>query len=682
VKANALLTLFLLTVGAPLVALAQGKQPAPIKFGLPDEKDFEAKNFGADSGASAVVLCDYGTSHFGSTAGEMCIISERITRIKILKKAGYEYATVEVPLYHKNENAEKLSNLRGFTYLRGADGKIIKTKLEGGDFDEKRTDNLNVRKFTLPNVREGAVIEYAYTVRSTFFNNYQDWTFQREVPTRWSEYRSSIPQMYQYKILYQGYLPLAFNEVTVGSESMVLNDKLSENAGVGAGMNVGTYGLSMSTEQHRWVVRDAPAFREEPYITTANDYLARMTFELAGIQMPNQPYRDLMDSWPNKNKALLDHEFFGQTLASSKFLAPVVAPLVAKYPDPAARAAAVRELIIKAVKYDGTNRYTATTSLKRSYEQHRGTAADVNLLLIAALREAGLSTQPMLLSTRSHGHVSQEYPLLEQFNYVVALVELPDQKELLLDATEPLLPAGMLPRRCLNKVGHTVPSTGDGRWVSLVPNQRYSHYQEINLALDTEGNLSGQVREEHGGYAGLEVREKLQELGEKKYVSQLAASHPGWEVPSYTMKGVAEPEHSLALSYEMKQAANTTGAAQELYVAPLEPFGERQNPFRHEDRSYPVDIGMYQQDMIRVTLKLPQGYTAELPKAATLVLPDNGGRYMFVATNPAPGTVQLISRLSLDKPVYTATEYQALRELYRQMLAKQAEALVVKKAGT
>jgi hypothetical protein len=681
VKAKAIVALFLLIAGAPLMALAQGKQPAPIKFGLPDENDFEAKNFEADSGASAVVLCDYGTSHFGSTAGEMCIISERITRIKILKKAGYNYASVEVPLYHKGEDAEKLSNLRGFTYLLGADSKIVKTKLESADFEEKRTDNLTVRKFTLPNVREGAVIEYAYTVRSTFFNNYQDWTFQREVPTRWSEYRSSIPQMYHYNILYQGYLPLAFNEVSVGSESMVLNDKLSENAGPGAGMNVGTYGLSMSTEQHRWVIRNAPAFREEPYITTANDYLARMTFELAGTQMPNQPYHDLMDSWPKKNKALLDHEFFGQVLTNNKFLTPLIAPLVAKYPDPATRAAAVRELVIKAVKYDGTNRYTATTSLKRSYEQHRGTAADVNLLLIAALREAGLSTQPMLLSTRSHGLVSQEYPLLEQFNYVAALVELPDQKELLLDATDPLLPAGMLPRRCLNRVGHTVPSTGDGRWVSLVPSQRYSHYQEVNLTLDTEGNLSGQVHEEHGGYAGLEVREKLQELGEKKYVSELAASHPGWEVPSYTVKGAAEPGQALALSYEMKQAASTAGAAQELYVAPLEPFGERQNPFRHEYRSYPVDIGMYQQDVIRVTLKLPQGYTAELPKAATLALPDNGGRYMFVATSPAPGTVQLISRLSLDKPVYTATEYQALRELYRQMLAKQAEALVIKKTG-
>jgi hypothetical protein len=44
--------------------------------------------------------------------------------------------------------------------------------------------------------------------------------------------------------------------------------------------------------------------------------------------------------------------------------------------------------------------------------------------------------------------------------------------------------------------------------------------------------------------------------------------------------------------------------------------------------------------------------------------------------------VQIVSRLTLDKAVYTAQEYGALRELYRQMLAKQAEALVIKKAGS
>ena len=291
----------LLTLAARAGAAQSPTPPPPLRLGQPEATDFEAASFVADSGAVAVVLCDYGTARFGSTAGEMTIISDRITRIKILKKAGYDYATVEVPLYHRDQDAERLSNLRGFTYVRGADGKITKTKLEASAaFEEKRTDHLTVRKFTLPAVQEGAVIEYAYTVTSTFFNNYQDWTFQRDIPTRWSEYRTSIPQVYQYKVLYQGYLPLAINELGKGAVSLVLDQKVA--SGAGAGMPAGSASVSLSTEQHRWVIQNAPAFREEPYMTTANDYLARMTFELAGIQMPEQEYRDLTNSWLKKIK--------------------------------------------------------------------------------------------------------------------------------------------------------------------------------------------------------------------------------------------------------------------------------------------------------------------------------------------------------------------------------------------
>ena len=654
--------------------------PLPLQFGQPTPAEFEAKNFVADSAAPAVVLCDFGTARFGSAGGELRIISERTTRLKILKKAGYAYATVEVPLYHNDQDAERLTNLRGFTYVRGADGKITKTKLDAsGIFEEKRTDHLLVRKFTLPQVQEGAVIEYAYTVTSSFFTNYQDWTFQHDIPTRWSEYRTSIPQVYHYKTLYQGYLPLTTNEMSVGSVSLLLTDRLT--SGLSAGMAAGDMSVSMTTEQHRWVLRDAPAFRPEIYMTTPDDYLARMTFELAGEQWPNQPYRDLSDSWTKKNKLLLENEFFGQALSRANFLGPAVQPLLAQYPEPAARAAAVRELVMKAMKYDGTNRYSATGPLKRSYELHRGTAADVNLLLIAALRQAGIEAVPLLLSTRAHGLVSQEYPLLEQFNYVVALVEQPGKPDLLLDATEPLLPAGLLPTRCLNKIGHTVPATGDGSCVSLVPGQRYNHYQAVQLTLDAQGNLSGRVSEEHSGYSGLEAREKLQQLGEKKYMAELTSAHASWEVPSYKFSRQSEVAESLTLNYELRQPAATPGAAQEIYVSPLAAFGERRNPFQHPTRTYPVDVGMLQQESISLTLTLPPGYTAELPKAASLLLPDKGGRYLYAATSPAPGVVQLTSRLTLDKPIYSASEYEALRELYRQMLAKQAEALVIKKTN-
>lgn len=262
----------------------------------------------------------------------------------------------------------------------------------------------------------------------------------------------------------------------------------------------------------------------------------------------------------------------------------------------------------------------------------------------------------------------------------MGVLPLEGDKELLLDATEPLLPCGVLPTRCLNQVGRLIPSKGDeGRWVSLVPNQRHTHYQEVKLTVDAQGNLSGQVREEHGGYAGALVREKLQQLGEKKYLAALASRHANWEMPAYKFNAVSEVSQSISLNYELRQAASNGNTAQELYLKPLEAFSEAENPFRHEKRTYPIDFGALTQEVIVLTLTLPPGYTAELPAATTLALPDKGGRYVYAATSPTPGTVQFVSRLSLDKPVYGAEEYTALREFYRLALAKQAEAVVLKK---
>ena len=186
-------------------------QPEPIKFGKPDPKDFTEAPFVGDSAAAAVVLCDFGTTSFQLKGSSFQLVTDRVTRIKILKKSGYDVATVEVPLYHRGSDEEKLSSLRGITYNL-VKGQVVKTKLDGTNmFTEERTPNVRVRKFTLPDVREGAVIEYAYSVTSDFLFNFQDWTFQREIPVRWSEYRASIPEYFDYKMLVQGYHPLAVN---------------------------------------------------------------------------------------------------------------------------------------------------------------------------------------------------------------------------------------------------------------------------------------------------------------------------------------------------------------------------------------------------------------------------------------------------------------------------------------
>jgi hypothetical protein len=664
--------------------------PAPIKapevkFGKPEPADFEAKNFVADSSAKAVVLYDYGTTRFHLNGLSFQMETEHTTRLKILKKSGYDYATVEIPLYHEGSSEEKLTGLKGFTYNE-VGGKIEKLKLDGSNmFSEERTKNVRMRKFTLPGVREGAVIEYSYSVTSDFLFNLPAWTFQRDIPTRWSECRVVIPEYFDYKMLMQGYEPLALSEKEQTSAQYMASERVQKADGSTLGgaltSHEGTVSEAIQARAtaYHWAMKDVPALREEPYMTTADDYVARIDFELAGTRMPNSGYRNVAGGWGKINEELLHSEEFGMLLDRAGFLKEQLQPLLAQYPDPQRRAAAVRELVLKNVKHDGTSRRMASGSLKHTWEQHRGNSADVNLLFIAALRQAGLPAQPVVLSTRAHGRINQSFPLMEQYNYVVGVLPLEGGKELLLDATEPLLPCGVLPARCLNQVGHLVSKEVEGHWVDLTPSQRHTHYQEVKLTIDPQGNLSGQVREEHGGYAGALVREKLQQLGEKKYVATLASRHPNWEVPTYKFNAVNEVNQSLSLNYELRQAASSAGAAQELYLKPLETFGDNQNPFHHEKRTYPVDFGALIQDVMVVTLTLPTGYTAELPAPAMLSLPDKGGRYVYSATSPAPGTVQLVSRLTLDKPIYGAEEYGALREFYRLALAKQAEAVVLKK---
>ncbi|GAB3580905.1 hypothetical protein GCM10027345_23090 [Hymenobacter daeguensis] len=661
-----------------MVGLAQARpEPEPIKFGLVPAADLTAAPFVADSGAAAVVLCDFGRSRMeGHTTG-LQVVFERVTRIKILSKAGFDEAEIEIPLYHREDKSERVTNLRGFTYNL-VNGVVEKTKLEpSGVFLEKRTPNVNVQKFTLPNVRAGSVIEYAYTLSSDYLFNFQDWAFQRTIPVRWSEYRASIPLFYKYKIIYQGTQPLTVDKPSLGKATMRVDQKTGN-------FDSNSVYISTSTEDHQWVLKDVPAFRSEPYMTTADDYLDRLDFQLVGEQWPNQAYTDLTDSWPKINARLLNDDAFGLQLDRGNFLKAQMQALAGRYPEMRTRAAAVREVIMASVRYNGHNRYSSEGSLRKAYEAHQGTSADVNLLLIAALRDAGLTAHPVLLSTRDHGHVSQEFPMLDKFNYVVALVPLADGQELLVDATDPLLPCGVLPRRCLNQTGRLIParSNEEGRWVSLAPTLHEVHFQQATLTLDAAGGFTGQMKEEFGGYAAATARGQVADLGGKKFMAELVKQHDDWAVPRFTLANYDSLTKPMGLIYSFSRPAGEAGPATDLYLSPLREFSSGANPFRHESRRFAVDLGVPRDETLMVSLTLPAGYElAALPKNAVVELPGGSARFAYSAV--ASGTtVQLVSRLWLRNAAYSADQYADLRELYRLMLEKQGEKLVIRKKAS
>jgi len=627
-------------------------QPDPITFGQLEPQYLTAAPFAADTAAEAVVLCDYGKSTIvREDAEKLQLRFDRVTRIKILKKSGFDWAKVEVLLRHNTPGyAEQVTELRGLTYNLVA-GKVTQDKLVASSaFLEKAADQYSLYKFALPNVREGSVIEFSYSLLSDYVLRFRGWEFQTSIPTRWSEYRAVIPLRFNYKMFVQRTQPLAIEE--------------QQNKD----------GL---LPRYRWAMKDVPALRREPYMTTTADYVDELTFELADYSTSG-----ITRTWENIDDFLLTHEDFGRQLSQTGFLKTEVARLPAATADNARqRLAATRNLIIKNVKFTGEPDMLVNEPLRRSYQEtHQGSAATVNLLLVAALRAAGFVANPVLLSTRSHGKVQLNTPQLTQFNYVVAHVKLPDGEELLLDATNPQLPYDLLPEQCLNQQGRLLGErAGTSRWVAVKPRHRHIHLQRVQLQMTATGAFSGEAHEEYAGYAGAGAREELSRDGEKKFIQTLSYEHPTFSITKAVVANRDSAQLPLSVDYNFAQAAESAKTFDVIYLSPLRDFGLVHNPFRSESRLYPVDFGMAREETLLVTLTLPPGYAlAAVPKSKAVDLPDNGGRFACSVTATG-NTVQLTSRLTLRKPVYAAAEYVQLRELYRQLMEKQAEKLELRK---
>lgn len=448
-------------------------QKSPVKFGEIPMEDLEMTTYGKDTSAAAVILTDYGEAYISVTAVNASMNFERHVRIKILKKDGMEWADVEIPLYHSAGEEERVSRLKASTFNL-ENGKIVESTLsKEGIFREKFNRDFNVQKFTLPNVKEGSVIEYSYTIYSEFLTNFPNWQFQYEIPVRWSEYWAMLPEFFVFEKYMQGYIAPTTYEVKI---------KPSQDFRVNG---------------HHWISKDVPAFKEEPFMTCEDDYVSKVNMALAYINFPNQPTKEIMGTWSKLNTELLESESFGKAITGSGFLKKKAEELTAGVTDPIKKVEIIYNYIKQTLEWDGTqDKYV--DNLKKVMDDKKGTAADINVMLASMLEKVNVPVDMVLLSTRDHGFVREQYPMEEQFNYVICLARVGD-KALLLDATDKYLPMNILPERCLNGQGLVISKTNHG-WINIEPKAKARTVVNADLALSETGELKGKVIYSYEGY--------------------------------------------------------------------------------------------------------------------------------------------------------------------------------------
>lgn len=655
-------------------------QKAPIKFGKISDEELKMTEYEGDKSAAAVVLVDYGESviAYNQTEGFQ-IEFERIRRIKILNKDGYDWANFEIPLYEKNNNDEKLNGLKAITVnLEG--GKAVETKLgKDGIFEEETSENWKKVKITLPNVREGSVIDITYKVTSPYLFNFQDWAFQTTIPVKWSEYVARIPEYFEYQKYSQGYIPFKVNEQNPIRKSFTLGIK--ERSG-GEGLSDGPSKTTFRTEaiefiesNFRWVCENVPAFIEEPYMTSSYDYIAKINFELAQIRVPNQPVELVMGTWENINKELLEATEFGGVVKRSNFLNKTVEELINGKSTNNEKMNAIYNYVKSNVQWDGNYRKYTDGNFKRVLDAKRGNSAEINLMLVSALQKAGLRADPVVISTRSHGFIRQSFPLSSQFNYVICAVEN-DGKLFLLDATDRSLSATMLPERCLNGVGFLI-SEDNSRWVDLNPSVKTKTITEATIELKKDA-IVGQLQMTKGGYHGQHMRKDFLQMGKESYIKSIAEQNE-WTVHSSQFENLTNLDEPIKEIYELT-FSNESNLTDIIYLNPMIGSGIKDNPFKAEKREYPVDFGSPFELTTVIKVKIPEGYDVEeLPASMAVSLPEKGGRFFYNIAN-INGEIALTSMFIINKGIYTQLEYQSLREFYAKAISKQEEQIVLKKS--
>jgi hypothetical protein len=669
-------TLVLCLIAGTIHFTASAQKPT-IKFGDVSKEQVLMTSYDKDSTASAVILADYGTSvvSYRQNIG-FSLDFERITRIKILRKEGLSWADFTVELYKRGADDEKLSGLKAVTYnMEG--GKVVETKLKNdGIFRENYDANHDLIKATCPNVKEGSVIEITYKVNSPFLFNFQDWSFQSTIPTIMSEYRAQIPEYFSYDKYMQGYIPLDISDETRDANSIRLTSIERTTSRYNVQSTASTDQIDYQDFKYRWVANNVPAFKAEPYMTSANDYISKINFELSYIKYPNEPVKQIMGSWTDINKTMAEDESFGGEVTGNGFLKKTVEEITAGIASAEDKIAAINNYVKQNVSWDGNQRMFPSSPMRKILDNKKGNSADINLMVASMLEKAGIEVFPVLLSTRTHGLLRTSAPVVSQFNYVICLAKVND-KSYLLDATERLLPTGMLPERCLNGNGFAVSKQGF-QWVPLDSKFKTRRVTSGDFTLNESGELLGKLRVDCNGYAALQNRKKYLLDGETEYMKDFIGNH-AWEVKSTTIENAKEIQSNFTQEHELVISENMVVAGDIIYLDPFILTSQKENPFKSEKREYPVDFGSPMEQTFHLKLTVPENYVVdELPQSKVISLPENAARFTYnVAHNGNQITVT--SMFHINKSLFSQLEYPSLREFYSQVVAKQAEQIVLKK---
>lgn len=420
-----------------------------------------------------------------------------------------------------------------------------------------------------------------------------------------------------------------------------------------------------------------PALREEPYMTTPSDYRTSIHFQPSGVYL-QRGYEPLLTNWEDMAKRLLQMDHFGKQIGRYRQVSSLAHSLTFGM-DPQQQLEAVYDHVISNYTWNGrSGDYIPERRLTEVLATKTGTAAELNVLLLALLADAGITADPVLISTRDHGGIQELYPIASQFNAVIVRAYV-DGRFYFLDATSRHRPPGVLPPQALNSRGWLVRESKP-EFIDVTAHDVHRRQIVVTGAVDEAGNLRGSIGIADHGYSAASQRQYLAQNDAESFVRERIFDGAG----QVNLSGISvHDRHDLSkplrteAEFEMPNYAMVAGDM--LYVNPQIVDRLGSNPLRLRERTFPVDMSYPTETVYSLHLEFPDGYgIVDVPPERSFATPGRGAGYSRVVRD-AGSALSVQSRFQTRQVIFNPSDYSGIRSLFTEVVAAHGDQIVLRR---
>lgn len=637
-----------------------------FEMGKVSVNELQQKFHPSDTSANAAVIYNKASTSVVYEEGGFYAIQEFEIRIKIYKKEGFEAANFSMPylIDDENNNRDNLKITDAATYNL-VDGTIVKSKLKDeGVFREKIDNSWKMLSFTLPNVREGSVIEFKYILKVDNITSFFKFDFQRSIPVDYAQYTTYVPLSYAYKYIFTGKV-----DIKTESSTKSINDRFSYGYG-----RAGNLSYEQLITTH--TARNIRALQQEEYVDNITNYRASVQYELELIKSSEKNDKNLAHTWEGMAKTIYKNKYFGGQLSTKGYFEKDLSKIINDSLSAYERMKAIFNYVRDRMTWDKDKSMFPDIEVKTAYAEKTGNNAAINFILIAMLNAEGLNANPVLLSTIDNGIA--DFPNLTAFNYVIAAVDI-EGKKILMDASSKYNVPGILPEYALNRTGRLIVKDGTSEEINLTPAFNSKKTVSIISTVHQDGKISGKAKIIRNDYQASVFREQYLQENKEKYLEEFENNSKNIHIENYKLENENNLDSPLQETFDFTGENFTEIIGDKMVIQPMLFFTQTKNPFVQDERIMPIYFGYPYEDKFIFNIEIPAGYVIEsVPQSLTITTGEDVALFKYTIQSAA-NRIQLVITSEINTMLVAPEFYTAVKEYYEKNIHKQNEKIILKK---